>query len=102
MAVPLSILPNEVFLRASRTDGLVAVATARVEGGDVGDRFDTNVSYGKGPATNWLTVTVSGRNLTLRASPVGLDETTYVATVTMEEPFSGGKATLRVEFTVLR
>lgn len=102
LAVPLFITPKEVLLRASSNDGLRAVGLARVDGGETGDRYTATVTYFKSPPTSWLTVIVSGRNLTLQANPAGLDPATYIGTVTIEGPTSEGTATLRVEFTVTR
>jgi hypothetical protein len=99
---PLVITPTEVLLRASRTSGQEAIGLARVDGGDAGDRYEATIAYGKGPGVEWLTVEVSGRNLTLRARPDGLEPGLYLADVKIEEPMSGAVGSLHVEFTVLR
>jgi len=96
----LSITPSEVLLRASLATKQEAIALARVDGAASGDRFTPSIEYGRG-ASSWLTVEVSGNDLTLRANPGGTEPATYRATVTVQENRSGDTASLQVEFTVI-
>jgi hypothetical protein len=100
--VPLTITPNQVLLRSSQALRQEAVALARVDGGEAGDRYTATVEYGKDAGTGWLTIFVSGRELTLRARPDGLEIGTRVATVVVAEERSGASATLAVEYEVTR
>jgi hypothetical protein len=101
LLVPLTVTPSEVLLRVSISAGQDAIGLARVDGGDVNNRFEAAISYGKSPPVEWLTVQVSGRDLTLRASPQGLAEGTYVATLTVTEVDTGATATARLELAVI-
>jgi hypothetical protein len=67
LLVPITVTPGQVLLRAPAGSPAPAVALARVDGGEESDRYVATVAYGKN-ASDWLEVTVSRRELTLRAS----------------------------------
>jgi len=98
---PLTITPREVLLRASLGARQEAVGLARVDGGEGGDQYSVSIDYGRDATAQWLNVEASGRDLTLRANPGGLDPGVYLATVTVEGQGSGASGLLRVEFTVI-
>lgn len=103
LLVPLVVTPTEVLLRSSVASGNAAVGLARVDGGGTNEEYEITVEYGKVPPVPWLIVQVDGRNLTLRASPSGLDaDATYIANVTIDGVNSGASGTLRVEFGVTK
>jgi hypothetical protein len=80
----------------------VAVALARVEDGETGDRFIPTVLYANSGFVEWLTVEMRGRELTLRALADGLDPGVYRASVSVTGESTGGQASLRVEFSVVK
>jgi hypothetical protein len=102
LLAPLTIVPGQVYLRASLENRAEGVALARVDGGEATDRYSATVQYGKDAGSDWLTVTAQGRELTLRARPDGLAEGPYLATVTVESDQSDASGTLQVEFSVTR
>jgi hypothetical protein len=98
---PLTITPRQVLLRSAIEAREEALALARVDGGEREDGFTSSIEYGKDATAAWLEVEVAGRNLTLRATPGGLNPGVYVATVTVEDPDSGSAGLLRVEYSVV-
>jgi hypothetical protein len=98
--VPFTVTPNLVLLRSSLADGGEAVALARIDNGESGDSYHASIEFDKSPPAQWLTIDISGQDLTLHAKPDGLALGTFVAIVTLEGQHSGSKATLRVEYNV--